>query len=1087
VEVARLEISLNLTPHTPLVALAKSKPHPQLPAALVKLIPPKSRRNYLLVPIGLILSWLTIELVARVGGEMLWFEEVGYLPMYLLRLKAQGLLGIGVFALTVVYLLGNLALAQRLKSPYPEPQIDRQLVPQNWLGIDLPSQRSSGVLRLRWLLLLTLSLSLLIGLILVHYLRVAMSQEGIDPNLPDITPPAPRLFRLEAIWQLVTWLQGHGWIAVGVGILSIAMLVYPRWLLRSIAPILSMAIAWVVSQQWTRVLPYFQATAFGSNDPMFDRDISAYVFGLPVAELVEFWLMGMCLAGFVAVVLTYLLAGDSLSQGQFLGFSRAQQRHLYGLGGGLMLVVGFSYWLSCNKLLYSPRGVSFGASYTDIHVLLPANRVLTILSLAIGGYLLWRSIYFARQLQHRFLRVAVILYLAMAIGATTILPAIVQVLVVQPNELVRETPYIQRTIALTRQAFGLDKIAANTFNPQANLTEQKIQANDRIVRNIRLWDKQPLLATNRQLQQIRLYYRFPDADIDRYTLTSEPKTLPATPLSLSLNPNFNKNLTPSPLQGNANALTPSPVLSRFHGRETRPERAAFQGEGWRGVKISAATPNPDSVGNGVTPPTPPDRGGANTSTEQQQVLIAARELDYASVPKQAQTWVNQHLIYTHGYGFTLSPVNRVAPGGLPEYLVKDIGVSQGQPLRTSEAARASIPIGQPRIYYGENTNTYIMTGTKVKELDYPSSSGNVYNSYDGRGGINIGSLDRKLLFATYLNDWRMVLTPEFLPQTKLLLRRNIERRIRSIAPFLRYDSDPYLVAADARSNPTDANDPSYLYWIVDAYTTSDRYPYSDIGKEGINYIRNSVKVVIDAYHGSVSFYIADPSDPIVTTWAKIFPDLFKPLSAMPVSLRLHLRYPQDFFKIQSERLMTYHMTDPQVFYNREDQWQVPTEVYGDKPRLLEPYYLITSLPTIPVPEFTLLRPYTPRQRTNLVAWLAARSDGDNYGKLVLYTFPKQRQIYGPEQIEARINQDPAISSQISLWNRQGSRVIQGNLLIVPIEQSLLYVEPLYLEATQNQLPTLIRVIVAYENRIVMAETLPQALTAIFKPAPASSS
>jgi uncharacterized protein len=794
---------------------------------------------------------------------------------------------------------------------------------------------------------------------------------------------------------------------VVVGILLIAMLIYPRFLLRSISLVLSILIAGVVSGQWMRVLPYFQGTAFDHRDPVFDRDISTYIFGLPVAELVEFWLVGMCLTGFVAVILTYLISGDSLSQGQFLGFARAQQRHLYGLGGSLMLVVSFSYWLSCDELLYSPRGVSYGASYTDIHIQLPADRVLSILALAIGVYLLWRSIYFPRQINNRLLSLALGLYLMMSIGTTTILPTIVQAVVVQPNELARESPYIRQTIALTRQAFGLDNIAAQTFNPQANLTEQKIQANERIIRNIRLWDEQPLLATNRQLQQIRLYYRFPDADIDRYTLASEAKTSPSIP----------------------------------------------------------------------NPPTP---------TEQQQVLIAARELDYAAVPKQAQTWVNEHLIYTHGYGFTMSPVNRVGTGGLPEYLVKDIGTSSGSHLTTSSAVRASVPIGQPRIYYGENTDTYIMTGTKVKELDYPSGNDNVYNVYDGRGGIKIGSTWRRLLFAKYLNDWRMVLTPEFLPETKLLLRRNIDRRIRSIAPFLRYDRDPYLVATDARGNPTDAKDPSYLYWIVDAYTTSDRYPYSDIGKEGINYIRNSVKVVIDAYHGSTSFYIADPSDPIVTTWAKIFPDLFKPLSAMPVNLRRHLRYPEDFFKIQSERLMTYHMTDPQVFYNREDQWQIPTEVYGDKPRLVEPYYLITSLPTIPVPEFTLLLPYTPQQRTNLVAWLAARSDGDNYGKLLLYTFPKQRLVYGPEQIEARINQDPVISSQISLWNRQGSRVIQGNLLIVPIEQSLLYVEPLYLEATQNQLPTLVRVIVAYENRIVMAETLPQALTAMFKPTATST-
>ncbi len=969
-------------------------------------------RRYFLIPIVLCGLWLAIEIIAHLGVEILWFEEVGYLPIYLRRIGSQGLLGLGVFIVTAAYLLGNLALARKLASSDFD-KIDRLKAISNLVGTDSQARQILPTLQLKWLLPLTLSLSLPIGIISIYYFQAVKSQWGIDLNLPDISPPALQLFNLDTIWKIGKQLYRHGWIAVGVGILTIALQIYPRFLLRSIGLSLSIGISWAISQQWMRILPLFQATSFGHRDPMFDRDISAYIFGLPVADLLEFWLMGMCLYGFIAVLLTYLLAGDSLSQGKFWGFTRAQQRHLSGLGGGLMLVVSFSYWLGCNELLYSPRGVSFGASYTDINVLLPADGALCILALAIAVYLGWQSIYLPARVNYRSIRLAAILYLIMTIGTTTILPAIVQALIVQPNELVRETPYIKRTIALTRKAFGLDNITVNTFDPQANLTEQKIKANDRIIRNIRLWDKQPLLATNRQLQQIRLYYRFLDADIDRYTLASEPQVLPATtPLSISI--------------------------------------------------------------------TPPSQEGAKVPTEQQQVMISARELDYTAVPKQAQTWVNQHLVYTHGYGFTLSPVNRVAVGGLPEYLVKDIGTQGGDPLTTTDAARASIPIGQPRIYYGESDSNYVMTGTKVKELDYPSGNENAYNVYDGRGGINIGSLGRKLLFGTYLNDWRMVLTPEFLPETKLLMRRNIDRRIRSIAPFLRYDRDPYLVAADARGNPTTAKDPSYLYWIVDAYTTSDRYPYADIGKEGINYIRNSVKVVIDAYHGSTSFYIADPSDPIVTTWAKIFPDLFKPLSAMPVTLRRHLRYPQDFFKIQSERLMTYHMTDPQVFYNREDRWQIPTEVYGDKPRLVEPYYLITSLPTIPVPEFTLLLPYTPQQRTNLVAWLAARSDGDNYGKLLVYTFPKQRQIFGPEQIEARINQDPTISSQISLWNRQGSRVVQGNLLIIPIEQSLLYVEPLYLEATQNELPTLIRVVVAYENRIVMAETLSQALTDIFK-------
>uniref|UniRef100_UPI00359475DB UPF0182 family protein n=1 Tax=Microcoleus sp. TaxID=44472 RepID=UPI00359475DB len=645
-----------------------------------------SKRYWRSLAILLLVLVPIVEIGARLGAEILWFQEVGYLPMYLLRLGTQGILGVVVFTMTTVYLLWNLALAQRLKSPNPSP--DRQQV----------AFYTRRPLALRWLLPLTLSLSLLVVAILVHYGRMAMGQWYIDANLPTVVPPAPVLLRPELFWQLTTQIFVNGWVTLGVIALAIAILVYPRWLLRAIAPILSLLMAWVISRQWMRILPLFQATAFNSSDPVFDQDISLYVFSLPVGELLEFWLMGGCLYGFIAVLLTYLLAGDSLSQGRFAGFSRQQQRHLYGVGGMLMLVVGFSYGMSCYELLYSRQGVSYGASYTDVTVQLPAYGVLSLLALAIAGYCCWGAISVRRHLvEWKFIRVAIGLALGLAIATSTILPIAVQFLLVQPNELARETPYIQRTIAMTRKAFGLDKIDAQTFDPQNNLTEQTIQANERTIRNIRLWDKEPLLATNRQLQQIRLYYRFPDADIDRYLLAGEPPT---------------------------------------------------------------ASPNT---------PQPP----AKIAPEPQQVLISARELEYTAVPKQAQTWVNKHLIYTHGYGFTLSPVNRVAPDGLPEYLVKDIGITEGSPLTTSSAAvRQSIPIGQPRIYYGESANNYIMTGTKVKELDYPSGNDNVYNVYDGRGGINISAPWRKLLFAKYLNDWRMVLTPEFLPETKLLFRRN---------------------------------------------------------------------------------------------------------------------------------------------------------------------------------------------------------------------------------------------------------------------------------------------------------------------------
>ncbi len=917
--------------------------------------------------IGLWLGW---GILAQIGAEIFWFQEIGYLQVLQLRLLAQASVGITVSSITALYLLGNLEIARKFK-----------YVEQSKVSAGV---KRSPTIKLNWLLPGILGLNLLVVLLLFHYSKVAWNYwQPTDFSKPNISPSIPSLFTIESIWQMCQQLGSQSLTCSLLLGSAIALLISPQLLLKAIALLLSAIMGLVLSAQWANILQYLRPTAFNKIEPLFNKDIGFYIFTLPIWKLGEFWLAGLSLYGLIAVTITYVRSGDSLSQGRFRGFSLPQQQHLLALSSALMVIVAFNYWLSRYELLYSNRGVAYGASYTDIAIQLPVYTLLSGMGIAIALLLLISAI----ANKSSFIVYGLGLYATIAIGADSILPIAVQRLIVQPNELTRERPYIERSIALTRQAFDLENIEIRSFNPQDTLTYADIQANELTINNIRLWDRKPLLDSNRQLQQIRLYYKFPDADIDRYTL-----------------------------QTNSNAA------------------------------------------------------------EKQQTLIAARELDYSAVPGQAQTWVNQRLIYTHGYGFTLSPVNTVAPSGLPEYFIKNIGGATA--LDTSSAAiSASIPIGQPRIYYGEIANTYVMTGTKVKELDYPSGNDNVYNVYDGRGGIKIGSFWRKSLFARYLNDWQMLLTRNFLPNTKVLFRRNINQRIREIAPFLQYDGDPYLVVADTKIPSQEGN---YLYWIVDAYTTSDRYPYSDRGSQGINYIRNSVKVVIDAYHGSVDFYISDQNDPIIQTWQQLFPKLFKPLSAMPAAIRSHLRYPVDFFNIQSERLMTYHMTEAQVFYNREDQWQIPNEVYGNKPKLVEPYYLITSLPDVPFEEFILLLPYTPKQRTNLIAWLAARSDGENYGKLLLYEFPKQQLVYGTEQIEARINQDPVISQQISLWNRQGSRAIQGNLLIVPIEQSLLYVEPIYLEAEQNSLPTLVRVVVAYENRIVMAETLDQALRAIFQ-------
>lgn len=940
-------------------------------------------------------GYVGFDLISRLGAELLWFNEVGYQQVLLKQLITRGFLWVMVFAIAVTYGLGNLYLANRWQYPLDTNSKSRNSSILPRYSLAFPTRQTTHQptpISFIWLLLCTSGLSLLTVFLLWHYGQIALDYWLNGTYSANAINHIPSRFHPDLIWQLAQSMINQGWFLIPILGLSALVLRYSRVLLNAIAIVFAVILAQITIPHWGNFLQFFHPTLFRNKDAVFQHDISFYIFALPVWQLSELIFGGLFLYTFLSVSLTYLLSANSLSEGKFVGFSWQQKRHLCATGGALMFVVSLSFWLSRYELLYSPRGVVFGASYTDIHAQLPTYTTLAIIALFLALYLLGRSLFWPSQPRSSRRVLAIIslaIFLMGIIGE--VIPSLVQYLIVQPNEFVREKPYIERTIAMTRQAFNLDHINAQTFNPQVNLTQADLRNNDLTIRNIRLWDERPLLETNRQLQQIRPYYRFPGADIDRY---------------------------------------------RFSNNQTNNNQ-----------------PN-------------------NQNTR--QVLIAARELDYQAIPQPAQTWLNRHLLYTHGYGFTLSPVNTVAPGGLPEYFVKDIGAVDGETLNVSSPeARANIPIENPRIYYGEITNNYVMTGTKQRELDYPSGSDNVYNNYDGTGGIPVNSWWRRFMFAQYLKDWRMAITTQFKPETKILFRRNINQRIRAIAPFLRYDSDPYLVVADIGT-------PHHLFWVVDAYTSSSYYPYSDIGSQGINYIRNSVKVIIDAYNGSVKFYIADTTDPIIRTWSAIFPQLFLSSAQMPTNLKTHLRYPIDYFKIQAERLMVYHMTDPQVFYNREDEWQIPNEVYGDQPSVVEPYYLITSLPQVEFEEFILLLPYTPRQRTNLIAWFAARSDGENYGKLLLYNFPKQRLIYGPEQIEARINQDPVISQQISLWNRQGSKAVQGNLLIVPIEESLLYVEPLYLQATQNSLPTLVRVIVAYENKIVMAPSLEQALTGIFQ-------
>jgi uncharacterized membrane protein (UPF0182 family) len=441
-----------------------------------------------------------------------------------------------------------------------------------------------------------------------------------------------------------------------------------------------------------------------------------------------------------------------------------------------------------------------------------------------------------------------------------------------------------------------------------------------------------------------------------------------------------------------------------------------------------------------------------------QTMLSARELSHQHL--QSRNWINEHLTFTHGHGVVFGPVNQVTPVGLPEFFIKDI----------PPAATASLKIARPEIYFGELANEYILVQTQAQELDYPSGDQNVYTKYEGRGGVSIGSLWRRLVFSAHHGTFRIVLSRDLTPASRILYHRRVQDRVRKIAPFINFDRDAYLVIAQN----------GQLFWIVDGYTTSDRFPYSaPLRRPGPNYMRNPVKAVVDAYHGTVDFYLSDPSDPIMQSYAKIFPHLVKPMDAMPEDLRSHVRYPQDFFSIQAHVYATYHVQDPQVFFNKEDILSVPRQRTDGREGDMEPYYTIMRLPGESKEEFVLLLPFTPSRRDNMRAWLAARSDEANYGKLMALEFPKAKLVYGPKQIDARIDQDTYISQQITLWSQAGSQVIRGSLLAIPIERSLLYVQPLYLAASQGSLPELKRVIVAFGSRIAMEETLEQSLQRLF--------
>jgi len=719
------------------------------------------------------------------------------------------------------------------------------------------------------------------------------------------------------------------------------------------------------ASNWLEWLSFFNGVPFGDRDPVFGRDVSFYVYRLPIWQSIRQQALVMMFLALVGCGLLYVLSGSFVMESRYRGATAlprfrlvpAARRHLALLGAAIFGLMAWGAWLARAQTLLTPTTILFGVSYVDMHANLPFLAIGAAVLVAGAGLSIW----------HGFggrgwaIPLGIGLYFLVSV-AGSLYAAFIQGFIVSPNELAKEQEFLRYNIAATRRAYGLDRVEARELSGDAELTPKQIAGNVGTIENVRLWDYQQLLQTFSQIQEIRTYYDFVNVDNDRYMLDGKER----------------------------------------------------------------------------------------------QVMLSVRELNTNLLP--TKTFVNERLIYTHGYGVTLGPVNQVTKEGLPVLFIRDL-----PPVST-----VNLPVSEPSIYFGELSSNYVLVRTSTPEFHYPRGNDNVNTYYEGAAGVPVGGFLRRLVFALRFGTTDILVTGQINRESRILFHRQIGDRVRTLAPFLTYDVDPYPVVMNGR-----------LYWIQDAYTTTASYPYST-PSGALNYIRNSVKVVIDAYEGKTTFYLAEPQDPLALTIARIFPGMLKPLAEMPAGLRQHIRYPEDLFRVQASVYTTYHMTNPSVFYNKEDQWQVPTVMDTDRNGTpMQPYYTIMKLPGEAKNEFVQILPFTPQSKANLSAWMVARSDAAHYGHMLVFQFPKQKIVYGPQQVQGRINQDQIISPQITLWNQQGSEVNWGTLLVIPIEESLLYVRPLYLRSPEGKIPELKRVIVAYQSKIVMAETFTQALVQIF--------
>jgi uncharacterized membrane protein (UPF0182 family) len=737
---------------------------------------------------------------------------------------------------------------------------------------------------------------------------------------------------------------------------------WPSRLLLLASIVIAVIVGLSYSGRWQAVLLFLNRQDFGYADPLFGKDASFYVFTLPVWSMLVNFVGVTVLLTTIATAFTYVAdRALVLTEKNRITFAPHVKAHLSAILSLAMLAKAGDYMLQTWELDFSVRGVTFGASYTDVHATLPVLRFLAIVSLL-------AAVLFLVNIRFRGWRLPVVaiglMFLTWAF-AGKLYPYIVQQYRVTPNEVVKESEYIASNIEATRWAYGVDKISEVTIQASEDLTAADLETNAPTIDNVRLWEPRPALSTYSQIQELGPYYSFTDVDVDRYTIDGKYR----------------------------------------------------------------------------------------------QVILSTRELDQSRLPSQSQSWVNKHLTYTHGCGFVLSPANETSSKGLPALFVSNI-----PPVTSTD-----LKITRPEIYYGELGNDFVVVRTENQEFDYPKGDSGVYATYAGDGGIPVGSKARQLAFAFRFNSMKLLFSGSLTADSRIMFRRTIQERVQAVAPFLTCDKDPYLVVRDDGS----------LVWMWDAYATTNRFPYSQPRADGTNYIRNSVKVVINTYDGGITLYQMDPDDALTNTWGKVYKGLLTPGDQMPADLRAHMRYPEDLYSMQAEVLSTYHMQDIKMFYNNEGAWQIPKELYGTEEVPVVPYYELLTLPGETKAEFALMLPFAQLNKTNMTALLVARMDEDHYGELVAINFPRDKFVDGPAQVESQISNDPIISPQLTLWGQSGSTVIRGNLLVVPVNQSVMYFEPVYLESETTKIPELARVIVVYGEHAVMEPTLKEALAKIF--------